>query len=259
MSKIISRQEWEMTIAAVERHDAWENKQESRLIELIQAVRQKDKEWVDRCLQRGAPINMALNQETTALAAAAAVNDLDMVDFLLKRRASPSTRFSMGRDAAWIAMEHEANECFEMIINQGAPASIRLKDGSERTRLIEATLRSNTSVVRFLAYKKINLNEYDAQGRTALHHNFLKTPYETADIEIARILLNLGGDPYAEDENGIPPMALATQSEQLALLEGFDLQSVAYDAMMPTVADPVFEPEDDPATPMIKKSPRRRM
>lgn len=158
-------------------------------------------------------------------------------------------------------------ESFEFLYSKIDNPTLRLSDGSNFTRLISATESSNVRAVRFLSNKKVRVNDYDFEGRTALHHNFAKVPYNDNDMEIARILLNIGGDPNAEDFDDIPAHALAELPAQKALLEGVLLKQFAHDALLnrrketAEIEDsPVVKTEpDDPGFPQLRRKPRLRM
>ena len=223
MSHLMSHMEWKLTIDSVEGRARWKQSQESMVLALILAVRSGDITGVEDFLRKGVSVNQVLKQQRTALGAAASQNNLGMIDLLLKNRATVGIRFDRGRDAAWVSMERGHIEAFESLINAGASLSLRINEEGNYTRLIEAVRRSNVSAVRFLAYKKANLDERDEWGRTALHHNFSKDPYMPEDVEIARILLDMGGNPELEDQDGVSILNLAVLPEHLVLLERRDI------------------------------------
>lgn len=265
MSRIISLSEWKLTTRASEGREQWELDQEELLMRMIQAVEASDTAKVDALLRDGAPLNLPLHGEVTVLGLAASKNDVAMMRHLINKGASITTVFAGGKDAAWLAMESNARHAFELLMKLGARPSQRLL-ATRETRLIAATELSNVDVVRYLAHLKINLNEHDNEGRTALHHNLAKDPYGPDDLEIARILLAQGCDPNQEDLRGLPAHALAHNAEQRVVLEGHELSMVAEEALAAIrTPDPALEdmepPEPDipppPVTPIRK--PRRRL
>lgn len=265
MSRIISLSEWKLTTRAAEGRDQWELEQEELLMRLIKAVESGETAKVDAELRAGAPLNLPLNGEVTALGLAASKNDVAMLRHLVNKGASVTTVFAGGKDAAWLAMEGHAKHAFELLMKMGARPSQRLL-ATRETRLIGATDLSNVDVVRYLAHLKINLNDHDHEGRTALHHNLAKDPYGPEDLEIARILLARGCDPNEEDLKGIPAHALARTAEQRVVLEGHELSVVAEAALAQIHApdpnlDEMEPPEPDlpppPVTPISR--PRRRL
>lgn len=194
----------------------------------------------------------------TLLGMAATTDDIDRIAWLLKQGSGPDMLMpKTGKDAAWLAMEHNALAAYTQLMSQGLSPSLRLSDGSRRTRLIAATLCRAQAVVHDLIQRKVDLNAYDAQGRTALHHNLVQDPYTDDDLSIARLLLDKGANPNIEDNNGIPAHALAKSEIQQALMTGFRLAQITDEARRKLNEKPVdpdaLDPASDPGIPQVRR------
>lgn len=242
MSRILSTKEWESTYNSFEAHDKLKREQAENIIQLIGAVTKTDRDEVDKLILEGAPLNLSLYGEMTALGAAVENNDLLMVKHLVSRGASVRHRFANGLDASWIAIKSKNNEIFEFLMEMGSPVNLKMSSTGE-TKLITATQETNSFAVSYLINHKVKINDYDNNGRTALHYNLLKNPYTAEDAAIGRMLLNLGGDPNIEDNDGIPAAALGVLPEHQALLEGYNLNNIST-AVMEKVKE-ITQPEKE--------------
>ena len=112
----------------------------------------------------------------------------------------------------------------------GASLLIRLSD-TNVTRFVASTKNSDLRAVTYLIRKKVNPNDYDDLGKTALHYNLAKNPYEEDDAQIARILLQEGCDPNTVDIDDVPAHAFAESEYAKNILEGYNLVKTSEAAM----------------------------
>ncbi len=230
MSRAISMDEWQMTVRTSEAKSSWDRKQTELLTDLIDAVEKGEKDVVAKLIREGAPVNDALSNEMTPLAMAALTNNIEMIEYLYRAGADIGRRFANGKDAAWVAMESFKFEAFYLLMSMGASLSIRLTDTKE-TRLIAATKNSDVRSVIFLIKKKANPNDYDEEGKTALHYNLAKNPYEEDDAQIARLLLEEGCDPNTVDIDDVPAHEFAESEYAKTILHGYNLVRASEAAM----------------------------
>ena len=298
MTHAIGRTEWNRIANSLDGSVHHHNSQQQRIFRLFQALRAGNVDESERWLRDGAPLDVPLIldedqggppkaeqfrvgdidglNKITALGYAAGRGDLDQVKWLLRRGASVSSPFAMGRDAAWVAMEMEQPAILSFLIERGAPVNLRLNTPDERTRLIDATMRSDLESVEILLSSKAKVGLHDERGRTALHHNFAKDPYTEVDLEIGRRLIDWGGNPAVVDLNGTATQDLAHSDSQYALLRqhGLEKSFKAFDdnvrpvqrvpASTPDEPAPedVFDPKDivrpeagEPGIPQLNKAP----
>lgn len=259
--------EWLLTIRTSEAKSAWDKKQTVLLTKLIDAVEKDEKDMVAKLIREGAPLNEALSGEITPLAMAALTNNTEMIKHLYRMGADVTMRFANGKDAAWFAMENFKLEPFYLLMEMGASLSIRLSDTKE-TRLIAATKNSDLRSVIYLIRKKVNPNDYDELGKTALHYNLAKDPYEEDDAQIARILLQEGCDPNTVDVDDVPAHEFAESDYAKNILDGYNLVKTSEAAMKRKELRaqkesekenaPLKEPEPEYTQPTMKKPGSKR-
>ena len=297
MTHAIGRTEWNRIADSLDGSVHHHNAQQNRLFRLFQALREENLDECEKCLRDGAPLDvpLILQEELggspraskfqvgdieglvsiTALGYAAGRGDLDQVKWLLRRGASVSSPFAQGRDAAWLAMEMEQPAILSFLLERGAPVNKRLNTPDERTRLIDAVMRSDLDSVEILLTSKAKVAFFDTSGKTALHHNFAKDPYEGVDLEIGRRLIDWGGNPAVVDLQGQAARDLAHSDVQYALLKQHGLEKSFRkfdDKVIPVqrtpspedepAADEVFDPKDiirpeagEPGIPQLNKVP----
>lgn len=224
MSKILTQNEWRVVESSYKQHEERTALRNKSLIRLINAVYKSNLEKVEELIKEGAPVNLTI-EGISPLAAAVENNDLHMVQLLIKKGAVLTHKVTdKGIDAAWLALDYEHMNMFEFLIGQGASLKFR-SSYKYQTRLIAATIASNVEAVRFLcAHKATDVNAYDSDGRTALHYNFLKTPYEEKEVEIGRIILNAGGSLEIKDKDEISADMYADEPAQISLLEKYNIK-----------------------------------
>lgn len=284
MARSVSDREWQVTRSAVDGQMASARSQQQRLFRVGQALNKGDFKTAQAYIDDGAPIDQPLQIDeargavpgvaslfppewgpplpVTLLALAAFRNEMPVIEWLLRQGASATMTMTDGRDAAWFAVSSKAMSAYRCLMEEGASPRLRLTDGTHRTRLMGAVVARNIEVVGDLLGRKASPNERDSAGRTPLHHNLLQDPYEEDDGTIGRMLLEFGGNPNMEDNEGIPPHILAKTPEQLALMEGYELGKVM-DAVRakiePKPPEPEFDPATEPGVPQLKRMPRARL
>ena len=290
MTRSISKGEWHLISRSVDERLIWERKKQEQLVRFCLMVLKDELEGVRLAIEQGMVVDQLLvenpdmgatetgqrlieqakvTSSISPLGLAASKNQIGMVRMLLDAGlASPGMAFGRGRDAAWIAMEHQAWDVYLMLMDRGVSVDLRLP-GSRETRLIEAVKRSSLAYVRDLLARRANVKAYDHEGRTPLHHNLAKTPYEGVDVDIGRLLIDYGGDPNVLDQRGLPAHALATSQAAEALLEKHRLMEITREMLQTrqqeleekaeAELDLNPEPHDpyDPLTPQLHRQPRK--
>ena len=90
--------------------------------------------------------------------------------------------------------------------------------------------RNVDAVAGILGQRGLDLAAVDKDGRTALHLNFLQSPYGPEDQQIGQMLIDYGAPAGAEDHDGVSVAALAETPDQNTLISRAKLQAVAEDA-----------------------------
>lgn len=291
MSHTVTQGEWKLMHRSFEGHRDWERQKQERLMRLILSIIKNDMDAVKKMIvDNNFVVDQALVEQddggslttsrileqidiphsVTPLGIAAAHNQVGMLKLLLQEgQASPGMLFSKGKDAAWIAMEKGSWDAYLILMERGVSVDHRLP-GVRETRLINAVKRSDLPTVRDLLARRSDVKFYDAEGRTALHHNFAISPYEDVDVQIGRLLIEYGGDPNAVDKKGIPAHAFVDGVEKEALLQKHRLTQIAEETLaemereaeLEAQADEDFtpvRPEDptDPGLPQLHKMQKK--
>lgn len=285
MSRHVSTQEWALTRDSIDSHAEALRLSQQSLFRVFQAASKRDWETAEKYWENGAPLDLPLdtnektgvpgalalmpadlgtNEPLTLMGWAAWNNDMVTIDWALDHGASPMMVMAGGRDPAWLAMENSSDEAYTRMMGVGANPRLRLSDGSMTTRLMGAVrARSLYIVGDLLRRHKVDANQWDRAGKTALHHNLAQDPYTEDDGSIGRMLLELGGNPNMEDNEGIPAHALAITDLQQALLAGYRLAAITDEVRRKLEAPPAEpegpDPRTDPGFPQMKNPPRRRL
>lgn len=211
----------------------FQNKKKELALRLIEACTKNNKEKVIETLRQGAYIN-ASDEYQTPLMACVEADSLELARYLLRIGASPS-KLVGDKDAAWLALYRQKYSFLAMFFENKFKQNI-LKEKAT-TLLIYATESSDLDAVEIIAYK-VNVNQKDATGSTALHYNLAKKEPTPADIEIGKILLACGADTNTQNLDGLTPKDLAATESASILLEHQALEQTLDEVV------PVVEPED---------------
>lgn len=163
--------------------------------------------------------------DLTPLMVAAAANDAEMVQLLLKLGAQIHLQNSDGKNAVELARMHGNADVLKILVDprraqdravveaasQHYPNTLKLlltsglpvngADINGETPLMAAARARSTDCLALLLEQKADVNQKDAMGRTALHWAIL-TPEPYARAEIVRMLVKAGADPDLADNNG---------------------------------------------------------
>lgn len=294
MSHTVTQGEWKLLQRSFEGRMDWERKKQEQLLRLVLSIIKNDLDAVKKLIvDTDFVVDQALVEQDgnggsltasrileqlnvshsiTPLGIAAINNQVGMLRLLLQEgQASPGMLFAKGRDAAWMAMERGSWDAYLILMERGVAPDHRLP-GTRETRLINAVIRSDLPSVRDLLARRADVKSYDSDGRTALHHNFSKIPYEDVDVQIGRLLIEYGGDPNTVDKKGIPAHAFVDGMEKEALLQKHRLTQIAEETLVEmeqerlAAIDAIVEeditptrPEDptDPGLPQLHKMQKK--
>lgn len=170
-------------------------------------------------------LTTSIKKEISALGAAAHEGNIAIMDILFRNRAVINQSFSGGMDAGWLAMENHKYEAFDWLVSKGLNLNNRLIETSE-TRLISAVKNSDLRMVSRLLQLRVNPQDSDIEGRTALHYNLAKNPFEIDDLKIGELLLAENCDPNRQDKHGLSSHAYIKDDQAFTLLNSYELDKV---------------------------------
>lgn len=209
-----------------------EIEQEQNALSLIKAIQANDVVEVATILDEGGVnLNYAYKGEISPLGAASYEGNIMIMNLLYKAKAVVNFSFSGGKDAGWIAIENHKYESFDWLVENGLRVNSRLLDTYE-TRLILAVKNSDLRMVSRLLSLNVNSNDTDILGRTALHYNMGKIPYENDDYRIGELLLADRCDPNRKDQYGVSAHGYIEDDRVYTLLSNYELEQVDKNALL---------------------------
>ena len=125
----------------------------------------------------------------TPLMIAAAINDYDMVKFLVEKGADVNAKthfeYSSVVTPLLLSLDNENSSVAEYLINNGADINVTNEDGE--TPLMYASKVHNIKVIELLIQKGADINAFDNYGNTALI-------YGVNNLETVKLLVENGAD-----------------------------------------------------------------
>ena len=125
----------------------------------------------------------------TPLMIAAAINDYDMVQFLVEKGADVNTKthseYSSVETPLLLSLDNENSSVAEYLINNGADINVTNEDGE--TPLMYASKLHNIKVIELLIQKGADINAFNNYGNTALI-------YGVNNLETVKLLVENGAD-----------------------------------------------------------------
>ena len=170
---------------------------------IIDAVRSGDREALRSLLQKGANVNEAEADGTTALHWASYRDDLQSADALLKAGARVNAANDLGATPLWLASQNGSEAMTRRLLDAGANPKLALLAGE--TPLMVASRTGNPAVVEMLIAKGADVNARATRDQTALMWAVAqKHP------EVVQVLLAHKADVHARsaswtDVEAVPP------------------------------------------------------
>lgn len=212
---------------------------------LIQSCIRGNKEEVVSAIKNGAYIN-CYDELQTPIMACVENSFFDLAQFLIKIGANPSVMVN-DKDAIWLSLQKQSYDFLDLFYSNKCRQNPKKETGE--TPLIYATKNSDLRAVEIIAYK-VNVNQKDNTGSTALHYNFMKTDPSSDDVAIAKILMACGADTNARNLEGISCQDISRTTEN-------DMSSVLieHEQISQIVAEPDNDIPDFDAEPPKENKP----
>jgi ankyrin repeat protein len=123
---------------------------------------------VRRLVARGANADTLASQRTTALMAAAKLNDVDLLSFLLDHGADPNRAVKRGGyTALHYAISYGSREAIQLLVARGAEVHA-LTEGGETALSLALSYGRNSAIIRTLLASGADVNAADREGNTPL-------------------------------------------------------------------------------------------
>jgi len=133
---------------------------------LVDAARTGDKDGLRTLIQKGANVNAADGDGTTALHWASYRDDLEGANLLLRAGAKVNAANDLGATPLWAASQNGSEAMVRRLLESGANPNLALLAGE--TPVMVASRSGFPIVVELLIAKGANVNVHGARGQTAL-------------------------------------------------------------------------------------------
>ena len=178
----------------------------ARALPLVDAARNADVDGVRALLQKGADVNTAEADGTTALHWASHRDDVVSADLLIRAGASVNAANDLGATPLWAASLNGSAAMVRRLLAAGANPNAALLLGE--TPVMVASRSGNPDVVEQLLAKGANVNARAARGQTALMWAVAQR-----HPDVVKVLLAHGADVRARSEvwsevMAVPPHGL---------------------------------------------------
>lgn len=203
---------------------------------LVELCQKGEKEEIKKLLKGGANIN-CFADNATPLISCIENDKYDLAIYLLSIRASISYKTKEDSDDAfWYALKNKKHDFLSLFVMNRCILSI--DNTTRQSALIYATVQSDIKAVTILlGHHRINVNERDGIGNTALHHNVSKQSPTQEDLEIGQMLIAAGADTDARNMEGKTPEeeALDFSAKSMLLANKMDKQLEEKEEIIPEV------------------------
>jgi len=160
---------------------------------LVAAAKDADKDALRALLQKGASVNAAEADGTTALHWASYRDDVESADLLIRAGANVNAANDLGATPLWTASLNASAPMVKRLLDAGANPNIALLAGE--TPLMVASRSGNPAVVEQLIAKGASVNTRGTRGQTAL---MWAVAQRHADC--VKVLLAHGADVHARSD-----------------------------------------------------------
>jgi len=172
---------------------------------IVEAAKSGKVDALRALLQKGANVNEADGDGSTALHWASYRNDIDSADLLIKAGAKVNAKTDLGVTPLWTASQNGSDAMVKRLLQAGADPNIALLSGE--TSLMVASRSGYAGVVEQLAAKGANLNVRGTRGQTALMWAVSQKHPDVVKVLLAhKADITLKSDTYTE------MMAIAPQT-----------------------------------------------
>lgn len=168
---------------------------------LVDAAKSSDKDALRALLQKGANVNAAEADGTSALHWASYRDDVESADLLIRAGAKVNAANDLGATPLWTASQNGSEKMVRRLLEAGANPNAALLAGE--TPLMVASRSGNPAVVEQLIAKGANVNAHGARNQTAL-----MWAVSQKHPDVVKVLLTHRADIHARSETWSQVMAV---------------------------------------------------
>jgi ankyrin repeat protein len=177
--------------------------------DILKGASNNETALVINLLQRGMDVNTVDPQGTSLLMYAARFGNVELLEFLLKNRASVLKKNRYGDTALLLAALGGHLEAVRRLVSAGAPL-----DQPGWTPLIYASFQGHADVIQFLADQGADVDAQADNGMTAL-----MIAARNGHKEVASVLLAAGADPDIVDQQDQSALDIAQKSGNTQIVD----------------------------------------
>jgi len=192
---------------------------------LADAAEHRDNSGIRALLQKGADVNVAQADGTTALHWATYFDDSEVVALLLRAKANPNAVNRYGVPPLALACTNGNATIVKLLLGAGAGANATMKGGE--TVLMLAARSGNVEAVKALLSSGAKHDARERQGQTALM--WAAAEGHTA---VVRTLMEAGADINATVDSGFTPFFFAVREGHLDVVRLFLATGIDVNAPM---------------------------
>jgi uncharacterized protein len=182
-----------------------------RAPQIVDAAAQQDSDAVKAALKKGADVNAAGSDGSTALQWIAHWDDLQTADLLLKAGAKVNAANDHGVTPLALAAENVSLPMVELLLKKGADPNLAQTSGM--TPLMTAAHTGSVPVVKALLAAKANVQA----ATTEMKSTALMWAVSDQFPDIAKLLIDAGADVHASTTNGFTPLLFAAQNGDIPM------------------------------------------
>ena len=168
--------------------------------------------------------NVREERKWSALIAAASTGKLNVVQYLLQKKANLNLRTNLGDTA----------DIVKLLLESGANPTIKDKKGD--TPLMKAASKGNVEIMQLLLDAKVNPSEVRISGIDG--NNALMIAAEEGQVEAMKLLIKYKADINAKNQNGDTALAIAASLGKLKAVKfliesGANVNSISFLGITP--------------------------
>eukprot|EP00930_Biecheleria_cincta_P052021 TRINITY_DN3723_c0_g2_i2.p1 TRINITY_DN3723_c0_g2~~TRINITY_DN3723_c0_g2_i2.p1 ORF type:complete len:569 (-),score=96.13 TRINITY_DN3723_c0_g2_i2:66-1682(-) len=187
---------------------------------------------VEHAISSSAEVNLASENGQTPLMWAMIKGRVEVGHKLLKAKADPHAKDSLGATSLILAVQHQQHSCVLLLLAHAGPSELlRARDAKGCVALHWAAYKGDEQAVKMLAYFKADFSVVDAEQMTPIH----RAVQNGKDL-ICEVLMDNKVDPSALDNKGRNCLDVAREAESYGVLNRLGRMLKEHDAAASTVA-----------------------